>query len=236
MSRPRRIDPKLVAQAQAALTHATHMNELRAAQAVLLPAVAHTTLEETAALLGVSRASVPRLQQRFREGLEPSRSPRRRWGGRRRALMTLEEEKAFLAPWAEQARTAGMLVVSPLRAALAEKLGRKVAPSVVYRLLVRHGWRKVAPETRHPKSGPAAQAEWEKTPPSVGAMLTPEAVQGRPVRLMFQDEARFGRMARPKRCWAPAPLRPVMGKTATSGSLFTSMEPSVRWRENWTGG
>src|SRR5438128_2032026 len=99
-----------------------------------------------------------RLQQRFREGLEPSRSPRRRWGGRRRALMTLEEEEAFLAPWVEQARTAGMLVVSPLGAALAEKLGRKVAPSVVYRLLARHGWRKVAPETRHPKSDPAAQA------------------------------------------------------------------------------
>jgi DDE superfamily endonuclease len=27
---------------------------------------------------------------------------------------------------------------------------------------------------------------------------------------MFQDEARFGRMAKAKRCWAPAPLRPVM--------------------------
>ena len=27
---------------------------------------------------------------------------------------------------------------------------------------------------------------------------------------MFQDEARFGRMAKPKRCWAPKPCRPVM--------------------------
>jgi len=27
---------------------------------------------------------------------------------------------------------------------------------------------------------------------------------------MFQDEARFGRMARPKRCWAPLPWRPMM--------------------------
>ena len=79
--------------------------------------------------------------------------------------MTLEEEEAFLAPWVEQARTAGMLVVSPLGAALAEKLGRKVAPSVVYRLLARHGWRKVAPETRHPKSDPGAQAEWKKNSP-----------------------------------------------------------------------
>ena len=32
----------------------------------------------------------------------------------------------------------------------------------------------------------------------------------RRVRLMFQDEARFGRMVRIKRCWAPTPLRPVV--------------------------
>src|SRR5437762_1415738 len=27
---------------------------------------------------------------------------------------------------------------------------------------------------------------------------------------MFQDEARFGRMAKPRRCWAPKPCRPIM--------------------------
>lgn len=30
------------------------------------------------------------------------------------------------------------------------------------------------------------------------------------VRVMFQDEARFGRLSDPRRCWAPAPLRPVV--------------------------
>ena len=35
-------------------------------------------------------------------------------------------------------------------------------------------------------------------------------MKGRSIRLMFQDEARFGRMARPRRCWAPKPCRPVM--------------------------
>ena len=162
MARPRRIDLELVAKAQAMVAQASNANELRAAQAVLLPALAQTTLEQTAALLGVSRASVPRLQQRFREGRQPA-PPSRSWGGRRRAMMTVEEEKTFLEPWAEQARHAGVLVVSPLRAALAEKLGRKkVTASVVYRLLARHGWRKVAPDTRHPKSDPIAQAEWKK--------------------------------------------------------------------------
>ena len=31
---------------------------------------------------------------------------------------------------------------------------------------------------------------------------------GYPVYLMFQDEARFGRLSDPKRCWCPAPFRP----------------------------
>jgi len=31
-----------------------------------------------------------------------------------------------------------------------------------------------------------------------------------PVRLMFQDEARLGRMSDPRSCWAPAPLRPMV--------------------------
>jgi transposase len=29
-----------------------------------------------------------------------------------------------------------------------------------------------------------------------------------PVRLLFQDEARFGRMSDPRRCWTPVPFRP----------------------------
>lgn len=31
-----------------------------------------------------------------------------------------------------------------------------------------------------------------------------------PLRLIFQDEARFGRMSDPRSCWAPAPHRPVV--------------------------
>lgn len=52
--------------------------------------------------------------------------------------------------------------------------------------------------------------EKKTLPENLAAVLTPEAVGERPIRLMFQDEARFGRMARIRRCWAPAPLRPVV--------------------------
>ena len=52
--------------------------------------------------------------------------------------------------------------MSPLRAALTQQLGQPVKPSVIYRLLARHGWRKVAPDTRHPKSQPEVQEAWKK--------------------------------------------------------------------------
>ena len=50
----------------------------------------------------------------------------------------------------------------------------------------------------------------KKLPETLGALLKGVELRGRSVRLMFQDEARFGRLARPRRCWAPLPWRPVM--------------------------
>ena len=110
MARPRRIDKALVAKARRVVVGTTEVKQLRAAQAVLLPALASATLEQTAVILGVGRATVPRLQQRFRQSVRP-RSTRPRWGGRRKALLSLEQETEFLAPWAEQAKQAGLLVL-----------------------------------------------------------------------------------------------------------------------------
>jgi transposase len=156
----------LVAQAQALVLEAKTAEELRCAQAVLLPALLDATLEQTAAVLGVGRATVARYQSRLRERVARPSRPQPQWGGRRRAAMSLEEERRFLEPWAKLSAEGGMLVVSPVRAALAQELGHPVASSVVYRLLARHGWRKVAPDTRHPKSDPAAQQEWKKNSPA----------------------------------------------------------------------
>jgi len=156
------MDAELVGKAKAALRKAQTVEQIRCAQAILLPALLGRTLEQTAALLGVGRATVPRLQARFRCSTVSGGVPARNWGGRRRALMSLEREQRFLAPWIEQAQRGEMLVVSPLRAALSQELGRPVTASIVYRMLARHGWRKVAPDTRHPKGDPQAQEVWKK--------------------------------------------------------------------------
>lgn len=50
----------------------------------------------------------------------------------------------------------------------------------------------------------------KKLPETLAALTKPQDVGGRRIRLMFQDEARFGRMVRIRRCWAPSPARPVV--------------------------
>ena len=161
MSRPIRINLKLVAQAKRTVKATQHLDEYRSALAVLLPAQLGLTLKRTAELLGVGTASVNRMQSRL-QGALTAASPGRNWGGRRQALLTLEEEIQFLQPWAEKAKAAGLLVLSPIRAALSERIGYPVKASVVWRLLERHGWRKVAPDTRHPKNDPRIMTAWKK--------------------------------------------------------------------------
>ena len=165
MARPRLLDAKFVEHAKRLAAQALSAEDLRCAQAVLLPALLGATLEQTAAALGIGRATVGRYQAKVRRRLTHPAQRDPSWGGRRRAAMSMEEELEFLEPWAQAAADGGMLIVAPLRAALAQRLGRPVTHSVVYRLLARHGWRKVAPDTRHPKSDPLAQEQWKKNCP-----------------------------------------------------------------------
>lgn len=166
MARPIQIDLKLVAQARRTVKTTRNLDDFRAALAVLLPAKVGLTLEETAHMLGVGTASINRFQTRFHLG-RTAASGRRNWGGRRQSLLTPQEEIDFLKPWAEQAREAGLLVLSPIRAALAQRVGHPVKASVVWRLLARHGWRKVAPDTKHPKNDPQIMKVWKKNSPKL---------------------------------------------------------------------
>jgi transposase len=165
MARPCRIDQLVVKRAQLTAAASTSIESLRQCQAVLLPALFGATLEQTATVLGVGRATVARLQATFRKQRPAGPNPSRNWGGRRQSLLAREEESAFLKPWLESAAAGHLVVVSPIRAALAQRLGKPVKASVVYRLLARHGWRKVAPDTRHPKSKPEVQEDWKKNSP-----------------------------------------------------------------------
>ena len=166
MARPARHDEGEIKVALQMASEATTLQELRQGQAILLPALTGATMDTTAEILGLSRDRICVLRRQFGELAKSSQvtlSERR--GGRRRELMSVEEEKSFLDPWVAQAETGGVLVVPPIHLALEERIGHKVPKSTVYRLLSRHGWRKVTPDTRHPKGDEAVRDEFKKNSP-----------------------------------------------------------------------
>lgn len=166
MSRTSNHSQTVVERAKTAADSATTLQELRRAQSILLPALLGATITQTAELIGVSHATVSRLQATFSDSRaqeDPAaKAAKAPWGGRRNCWMSFEEEKEFLAPWLAKAESGSLVVASPIRAALAQRLGQPVKASVVYRMLARHDWRKVAPDTRHPKSDPVVQEAWKK--------------------------------------------------------------------------
>ena len=161
MARPAR-GAEVLEMAQEMILRAKTIDELRQAQAVVLPLAYGLSLEQTARVIGRSVVWTCRLRNRFLAGETVGDGQRERPGGRRRENLSVDRERELLEPFLERARNGGILVVLQIKAELEVALGRSLALSSVYNLLHRHGWRKLAPDKRHPQSDPAAQEAWEK--------------------------------------------------------------------------
>ena len=149
---------EILDQAKEILSKAKTVNELRRAQAVILPLEFGLSLSQTAMILGVSVGWVCRLRRQFINKIPAKKEH----GGRRRENLSRKEELSFLEPFFETAKTGGILVVSEIQCALEEKLGRKVASASVYNLLHRNGWRKLVPDKKHPKGDLSVREKWKK--------------------------------------------------------------------------
>jgi transposase len=117
--------------------------------------------EEIARHCGVSKATVHDVISRYnRLGVAAVETAGK--GGRRRQDLPLEEEKAFLAPFFAQALTGEIATAGQIWHAFEKRVGHEVDDSPRYRLLNRHGWRKLMPRPRHPKSDPLRQEHFKK--------------------------------------------------------------------------
>lgn len=84
-------------------------------------------------------------------------------GGRRRAYMNLEAEAEFLEPFFERASTGKVATAMEIKREWEKRLGRSVHKTTVYRLLKRHGWRKIVPRPHHVQAKDEEQREFKKT-------------------------------------------------------------------------
>ena len=146
----------------ARLKQAKTIAEFQRVQCVLMRVALGSSAAEIAQVLGWATATVHVMHSRWAKEGEALFDLKGK-GGRKHQNLTEAEEAEVLAPFIVQATAGGLLKVAEVRQAYEEQVGREVAHSTVYRMLKRHGWRKVEPRPRHPKADVAAQSAFKKS-------------------------------------------------------------------------
>jgi transposase len=130
----------------------------------MLRATLKLSAQKIAVNVGLNRGTVEQIIARYFKGgaktLVGGGS-----GGRRHAYLSTEDEKLFIKRFIPKASEGGIIVVNEIVREFEELVERKVSESTVYRLLARHGWRKIAPRPKHPKADRTKQTEFKKKSP-----------------------------------------------------------------------
>jgi transposase len=123
--------------------------------------VAPRKADEIALHTGVSATTVHRVISRYNRvgpaGIEQSEK-----GGRHHEYLTVEQEQAFLQPFFARAQRGEIATVEQIHQAFEAQVQHEVHLNSVSRLLHRHGWRKLAPRSRHPKANQEEQEAFQK--------------------------------------------------------------------------
>lgn len=64
--------------------------------------------------------------------------------------MSFADEEAFLAEYKNLAEQGQIIEVSAIKKAYEQRVGHTIGKGQIYRVLARHGWRKVMPRSKHP--------------------------------------------------------------------------------------
>ena len=144
------------------MNEAQTKDEFRRYQSLYLRLNNQMPTPDIAQITGLSVSHIHKIHSLcFRNGISALLSKPK--GGRRRSCLSLEEEKALLSEIEKKAIKGGVVEIGKVHKLFEEKVGGKVAKNTAYRLLHRHGWRKIAPRPYHPKQNRDAIETFKKT-------------------------------------------------------------------------
>ena len=116
-------------------------------------------------LVNLSKPSIYKIVEHYnKSGVQSIKySPR---GGRRRSLLSLEEEKKVLETIESKAGKGLIKTANDMRAIVEQKVGKAVSDDYLWDLFNRHGWKKKMPRPHHPKRSLSDQQEFKKNSPA----------------------------------------------------------------------
>ncbi len=110
---------------------------------------------------GYSISSYHRIKKEQIDAVQ-NQSKKADWGGRRKAYMSLEQEKEVAKELAAMSESGGFVDIGKITELMEEIAGKTLHKTTVYRFLERHDFRKIAPRKYHPKRNQEAQEEFKK--------------------------------------------------------------------------
>ena len=145
-----------------AMKNSTNPNEYRRLQSVYLGIEnPEMPVRKIAKITLFSESRVAGIYAKYRNGGIEALEDKR--GGRYRAHMSLEEEIKFVESFEEKSQTGAIVVISEIKKAYEAKVGFEVHESTIYKILSKHGFRKIVPYKRHKKADVEAQEAFKKT-------------------------------------------------------------------------
>lgn len=122
----------------------------------------NVSMAEATRLLGLSKTTAWRHWGATFFNESPNALQKNGHGGRRRQYLSIEDEKTFLAEWHQKAQDGQIVTIAEMRDAFEKKSGKPITDVGFYKLLWRHRWRKLKPDTKHPKTDFEAQEDFKK--------------------------------------------------------------------------
>ena len=117
--------------------------------------------ETIAPLVNLSKPSIYKIVEGYnKSGVAGIKYTQR--GGRRRFLLSVEEEALLLTAIEQQAGKGLIKTAGDIRSMVEVKVGKEVSDDYLWDLLKRNGWKKKMPRPHHPRRNIAAQQEFKK--------------------------------------------------------------------------
>ena len=150
------LSPMAAQHIQTLMKNATSKWEYRRLQCVSLRQFGMQA-SDVAKITGLHPGSVRIIWAKWQQQGEKALLGERRGQVRAAARWSQEEERAFLQPFLDAAQRGKLTTVKEVYKAQCKNVGKKIDPTVTYRLLDRHGWRKIVPRAQHPNANVQTQ-------------------------------------------------------------------------------
>ncbi len=144
------------------LSETKDVAKLKHIQAVYLKSFHGMKADDIAKIVGFSKGYVWHIHSAYRHDGEAAFSLSNKGGIYHRNLSEAQE-KMIIEEIGSSGDLGRILEISCIKKRYEELAGKQVHKTVVYRMLARHGWRKITPRPAHPKNDKEAMETFKKT-------------------------------------------------------------------------